>query len=93
MYAKTTRKSLINSLSVILGVSGMMLVYVWVHLDFEAMGNWIYYVAGIFVIAMTYLLALGGAALVGGKFDNWKSHIANRTKSAFKWKRKRFQRY
>lgn len=57
------------------------------------MGNWIYYVVGIFVIAMIYLLALGGAAMVGGKFDNWKSRLVNRTKTTFRWRRKGFQRY
>lgn len=57
------------------------------------MENWLYYVVGVFVIAMLYILAIGGAAMVGGKFDNWKSHMINRTKGAFRWKRKKFQRY
>lgn len=57
------------------------------------MENWVYYVVAIFVVVMIYILAIGGAAIVGGKFDNWKSHMANRTKSVFRWRRKKFQRY
>jgi len=57
------------------------------------MENWMYYVVAVFVIVMIYILAIGGAALVGGKFDNWKSHMINRTKGVFRWKRKKFQRY
>ena len=57
------------------------------------MENWLLYAVGVFVVVMIYILAFGGAAMVGGKFDNWKSKIVNHTKTAFKWKRKRFQRY
>jgi hypothetical protein len=57
------------------------------------MENWIYYVVGIFVVVMIYVLALGGAALVGGKNDNWKSRFVNRTKTVFRWRQKKFQRY
>jgi len=57
------------------------------------MENWILYVVGVFVVIMVYILAFGGAALVGGKFDNWKSRVGDRSKSFFKWRRKGFQRY
>ena len=43
-----------------------------------------YYAVGVFVIAMIYILAIGGAAMVGGKFDNWKSRMINRTKGVFR---------
>lgn len=57
------------------------------------MGNWVYYVVGVFVIAMIYILALGGAAMVGGKFNHLKDRLVNRTKTTFRWRRKKFQRY
>ncbi|PJJ79139.1 hypothetical protein [Mucilaginibacter auburnensis] len=57
------------------------------------MSNTLLYIVGIFVVIMIYLLAFGGAAMVGGKFDRWRSRTIDRTKRAFKWKRKGFQRY
>jgi len=57
------------------------------------MESWMLYVVGIFVVVMVYILALGGAAMVGGKFDGWSSRFLTGTKTFFKWKRKRFQRF
>ncbi|MFD0749491.1 hypothetical protein ACFQZS_05010 [Mucilaginibacter calamicampi] len=57
------------------------------------MENWMYYTVAIFVIVMIYLLAFGGAAMVGGKFDNWKSRVRQKRFWSFRWKRKRLERY
>jgi len=57
------------------------------------MENWMYYTVGIFVIVMIYILAFGGAAMVGGKFDNWKSRVRQNRFFTFRWKRKRLERY
>lgn len=57
------------------------------------MSNTFLYITGIFVVVMVYLLAFGGAAMVGGKFDNWRSRMIDRSKRAFRWKRKPFERY
>nr|WP_294790329.1 hypothetical protein [uncultured Mucilaginibacter sp.] len=56
------------------------------------MGNWEHYVVGIFVVLVIYIFAFGGAAMVGGKFDNWTSRL-KRHKVSFKWKRKKLERY
>ncbi len=70
----------------------MMLVFVCIGINIKTMENWIYYVIGIFVVLMIYILAIGGVAAVGGKFDNWTSRL-KRHRMAFRWKRKRLERY
>ncbi len=57
------------------------------------MENWMYYAVGIFVVVMIYILAFGGAAVVSGKFDNWKSRIKQNRFRTFRWKRKTLERY
>ena len=57
------------------------------------MESWMYYAVAVFVCIMIYILALGGAAMVGGKFDNWKSRVKQKGYFTFKWKRKRLERY
>lgn len=43
---------------------------------------------GIFVVIMVVILGLGGAAITGGKFDNWTKRFVRRSKYVLKRKKK-----